>query len=762
MPDEFYAKSRTADGSKETVGSHLLKVAEAAAEFAKPIQAEDMARLAGILHDFGKYGTPFQKVLDGEASRIDHAGPGAALLNGGSPKYIPCIEVINGHHGGLVSRSAACGTLERIAKAQGPGQVANFDKQCSVPNEYGETLQTLLERLQKDIPDFKETYLIPVKNRLYSSGRDGDSTLVQMLMTRMLYSCLVDADYSCSAAVGDESYFARSSGGYLDAGRAEDALDVYMGEIREKSVATSDVDEVRNELYRDCTVAGDTKDWLMTVTAPTGAGKTLALLKLALRKCRTLGLSRIIVVLPFLSIADQTEKEYRNIIPDLIIDHSQSNLSEEQRELAARWDAPCIITTSVQFFESLFADKGPACRKLHNIANSVVIFDEAQTLPDDITEPTIEAILALCEKCRVSMILSTATQPAFECLNKQWKPAEVVKDIPSMYQRMTRVETEWRVDTETPLAQIAAELDESRQCCSITNLKTHALKIYREWGQERDDAFLLSTALCPAHRRKTLDEIRYRLEHGLPCKVSSTQCIEAGVSVDFPVVYRALAPLSSISQAAGRCNRHGRLNKSGQLGKFVVFIPCDTDEGERRTRVYPNAWYQNAAIISKGVLMSMKGALDINDPDAIHEYFCRLFASHEVNRDLDKAIRDKDYAEVAKSYRLIANGGAEVIVPFDDGKGTYDRIKSEFASNGEGIVSPKLLATAAGITVSTYARLEDIECVCEPIMVWNPRLREAIFSEKYIVRTGQESCYDVKTGLEILNEKPSSGSLLLS
>lgn len=755
---EYYAKTANSDGYQETVKAHLEKVSNLAAEYGKPIGAEDAARLSGILHDFGKYSTTFQKVLTKEASRIDHAGPGAAFLNnirGKAAKYTPCIEVINGHHGGLVCK-ARIGILDSLVGAK-PGDIyTNFDKKCSLPNEDGETIATQVTRFLEDFPDFVENYLLHVKQGIYDSQTD--SLVVQMLMTRMLYSCLVDADYSASAEVDDASYFAYASGDRLNAREAEAALDSYMEIIRAGSKADPIVDAVRNELFQNCADAGSTTDWLMTVTAPTGAGKTLALLKLALRKCQTLGLSRIIVVLPFLSIAEQTEDECRKIIPNLITDHSQTVMAEEQRELASRWDAPCVITTSVKFFESLFAKDGPPCRKLHNIANSVVIFDEAQTLPSEITKPTIEAIMTLCERCRVSMVLSTATQPAFEYLDPKWKPTEVVRDIPSMYQRMTRVKTEWRVDTPTPLVDIAAEMEEASQSCCITNLKAHALKVFNGLN-DAEGSYLMSTALCPAHRREILKAVRKRLDEGEPCHVSATQCIEAGVSIDFPVMYRALAPLSSISQAAGRCNRHGTL---GHLGKFVVFKPVDTDGDKEFQRIYPSEWYQNASMVTKGELMEYGNYIDINDPAIIHEYFRRLFASHKDDRKLMNAIELKDYAEVAKRYKLIRSGGYEIIVPYcatDEAKKAYTDVK-EAMIGGDGVVSPKLLKGTTGITVATFASEEDIAQVCEPIYVWNPRLKEAVPSGKYILLTGAEYCYNERTGLEIPQSASLSGTLM--
>ena len=744
----YWAKSENADGTHETVKSHLQKVSSLANEYAANLNASELAEFCGLLHDVGKYGELFQKVLEGMETHIDHAAPGAAIINlltNGKPqlKFRSCIEAVNGHHGGLKSYAQIKSVLMEISGDN--TSVVNGDKKCSVPNEYKETIKTIFERFVYDFPEFSQNVKGKYQKSSYMSSVQADDNVAYMLLTRMLYSCLVDADYSASASVNDKEYMNTYSGNPLDVDEAEKKLDAYVESIKKASDADSVVNAVRDELYQNCKDGGDSDKWLMTVTAPTGAGKTLALMKLALRKCRKLGLSRIIIVLPFLSVADQTEEEYRKIIPDLIVDHSQSKLKEDQRELAARWDAPCIITTSVKFFESLFSCNGPACRKLHNISNSVVVFDEAQTLPFSVTRSTIESMMALCKYCRTAMVLSTATQPTFEFLNPNWKPDEVVKDVHAMYERMKRVNIEWRIKEETPLVNIADESRDKEQCLVVSNIKSHAVKIFESWGEE-SGTYLFTTALCPAHRKNILSEIKTRLNEGLPCKVSSTQCIEAGVSIDFPNVYRALAPLTSISQTAGRCNRHGKF----KTGEMMVYVPCDEDETGEAKRIYPDNWYHYSAITAKGLMMSHASFVDINDPDIIREYYRRLFATSDFGEDksLSKAIEQNDYESVEKTYKIISSEGYEVIVPYDDEHGTYEKVKQAFI-DGKGIVDKALLTETAGITVSTYARADDLLSVCEPVNIWNPRLKEATFSGKYILRTGEEACYDSKKGLQI-------------
>ena len=253
---------------------------------------------------------------------------------------------------------------------------------------------------------------------------------------------------------------------------------------------------------------------------------------------------------------EQSEKEYCKIVPNILVDHSQKNLPKEIRELASRWDAPMIITTSVKFFESLFADKPGDCRKLHSIANSVVVFDEARSLPTELAPATVKAVNALCKRYNCSMVFSTATQPSFDALpDTEWKPVEIIPENKKLYDQMRRVHVEWRLykngerlnNRRTSLEQIADEMASETSVCTIVNLRRHARKLFDELKGRCDsdeEVFLLTTDLCPAHRLAVVEEIKERLksEPQKPCRVVATQCIEAGVDLDFNVMYRALEP----------------------------------------------------------------------------------------------------------------------------------------------------------------------------------------------------------------------------
>ena len=402
----FYAKSANSKHDWITNQEHLTRVRDQARRFGLEIGMPEEAELAGIFHDFGKYGQLFQDLLKGKVHNIDHAFAGAAFLYGIKKlwekrklrvwqNYVPILEAIQGHHDGLVSLDALSDALERTL-AEEKADCCPSGKRPSLSGR--DQYQAAAQAFQRDFPDFR---FPKIKNReVLASERTAD-----MLDTRMLFSCLVDADYSISASDDEPDYLQRSSGEKLDARGALERLEAYLAEIRKESTADSGLNALRNQVYEACGWAGDMPVGLYPLTAPTGVGKTLAMLHFALHQCQENKLRRIIVVLPFLSLAEQTEKEYRHIFQDILVDHSQSKLSDEQRDFAARWDAPIIITTSVRFFESLFSDNPGDCRKLHNIAGSVILFDEAQSLPAELAAPTVEAVQALCRKycCTVTL-----------------------------------------------------------------------------------------------------------------------------------------------------------------------------------------------------------------------------------------------------------------------------------------------------------------------------------------------------------------------
>lgn len=722
----YYAKSADEQGNRLTNQTHLREVADLAQSYGTEVNMPETARFSGLLHDFGKYSQSFQRVLQGTAANIDHAICAAAYLYyrkkvEKKAAYQRMATVMAAHHSALRAYEAMKPELREIVSGEGMG-ICGTGKRAALLGrvEYHAAESAFLQ----DFPDFcfraRENF-------------PNDSQGEKMLRIRMLFSCLVDADYTVSSRQeipeSEELRPAQLLGTLYD----------HMERIRRGSSSEKGLNQVRDQVFQLCGEAGQKPPGLFTLTAPTGVGKTLALLHFALRHCAAHGKRRIILVLPFLTLTEQSQREYKKMGLQILEDHSQSRLSEEERKLATRWDSPFIITTSVRFFESLFASHPKDCRKLHNIAQSVILFDEAQSLPTDLVAATAEATAALCKDYGCTVVFSTATQPDFSAHPelKDWHSEEILPGAKQYYAALRRTRVHWRLERTTPLEDIAREMAPKKSVCAIVNLRRHAVRLYealkRECREEeKDSLFFLTTDLCPAHRSEIIDTIKARLQAHLPCRVVATQCIEAGVDLDFQDMYRALAPLEAIIQAAGRCNRNGTAPGGGVV---TVFIPEDD------RNIYPGAAYQRGAVTVKH--MWADDMLDIHDPETIAEYYRRLFRDIKDKKELRKAIAAEDYATVEQEYKLIKKQGVQVIIPYD--QALFKNIRQQAETEG---VTPALIKAAAPITVSSFHE-ELVRQHCEQIP-W--RRRGAGAPEKsdfYLLTTGHEGRYQPDMGLQL-------------
>jgi CRISPR-associated helicase Cas3 len=479
-----------------------------------------------------------------------------------------------------------------------------------------------------------------------------------MLDVRMLFSALVDADFIETEAhfnaTPDGSKGYREPGPSLQADKVFPLLVSYLGQLAANSCASPEVNRLRRDLLAACLEAATLPQGLFTLTAPTGAGKTLSMLAFALRHALEHGLRRIVTVIPYLSIIEQTVREYHKVFAlhfsakyaeqYVLEDHSlagtregdrirrgepdtQTEAEEKRRYLAENWDAPIIVTTSVQFFESLFANRPSACRKLHRLARSVILFDEVQTFPVQLAVPSLATLSRLVERYGATVVFATATQPAFAHLDefvrnycvRGWQPQEIAKPDLRLFERGRRTRVAWpRLEKKTSWAELADQLSQHGQALCVVNLKRHAIQLFDELKRlQLDGLFHLSTNMCPAHRGVVLDEVRQRLAKGMSCHLISTQCVEAGVDVDFPVVFRALGPLDAVAQAAGRCNRNGR----AETGIVHVFLPK-----EEEASAYPDGTYRQAASVCR-LFLSKYGAprMDIHVPELFEEYYRELY-----------------------------------------------------------------------------------------------------------------------------------------
>lgn len=706
----YYAHSANDIGNWHPLAAHLSSVAHLAKAFASESAWRDEAHLAGLLHDLGKYADRFQRRLHGEESGLDHWSQGASLAL--TNRAVGAALAIQGHHIGL--QRGDKDALKRLhptalTNAVLPGlRLSDAD------------LDALTARATADGLQFEAPTTLCMQG--------WHQAVASMLDVRLLFSCLTDADFLDTEAHfnGDKNgKQARVGGPTLDPAAALAALDCFMADsIRKGNLATDDVRATREALWRACGDAATAAPGTFTLTAPTGSGKTLAMLRFALEHARQHGLRRIVLAVPFLTVVEQTAAIYRQIFAgfpaNFVLEHhslagfgeesdredAEGGASRQRRLLAENWDAPIVLTTNVQLLESLFSNRPSACRKLHRLLRSVVIFDEAQSLPATLTVPTLAALSHLASQYKSSVVFATATQPAFDTLSDAvskhavagWKPTEIVTGHAELFKKLKRVDVEWRA-AKSSWHALSEALKRQPQALVVCNLKRHALALLKALQENgADGVFHLSTNLCAEHRRAVLDRVHRRLASGQVCRLISTQCVEAGVDVDFPVVYRAFGPLDAVAQAAGRCNREGRLNAQGEYGRVIVFEPEDTGEARHQ---YPTFAYYQAAEVTRALRVE-HGDLDLNDPAIFREYYEKLYDVTNpatLNNELEDAIDARDFVEVARRYRLIDQNAFQLLVPWADRWSEFEALRDEAEHAG---ISTRWMRRAQGLAVSVY------------------------------------------------------------
>jgi len=757
---EYFAHSENSHGYKHLAKEHLSSVSNLAKKFAASARWEDESFLSGKLHDLGKYADLFQKRLRGEESGLDHWSPGIWV----ALEYhaVAAALAIQGHHIGLQSISSL-----RNATA------ANLIERHPLNLRLSDTdINRLKDR-------FAEDGLKASKPNSYAVDpqKGFQNPIASMLDVRMLFSCLTDADFLDTEAHFEGNALGkkyRSSGPTLDIPKALYALEQFMtSKVRNTNQADVLVRDARNSLWNMVVSSAARKPGLFTLTAPTGSGKTLAMLKFALDHAACNDMKRIVLVVPYLSIIEQTATIYRAIFHEfpesfVLEHHSMAGLGSEQskndaeflkehyrRLLAENWDAPIIITTNVQLLESLFSNRPSACRKLHNLMESVIMFDEAQTLPQSLAVPTLGALSHFSKAYRATVLFATATQPAFDALDNAvkkfvpegWCPSEVAPDHARLYDALRRYEVQWPVNGETKnWSTLAEEIQGEEQVLCVVNLKSHTAEILGKI-KVTDAVSHLSTNLCAYHRRVVLDEVRARLKNGDPCRLISTQCVEAGVDVDFPVTYRAMAPLEAIAQAAGRCNREGRLiTETGKrrMGEVRVFEP--SLEGNWR-KLYPTFTYYQATKVTETMLITAGGTgLDLNDPAVFRDYYHRLYdlsKPEAKNQELTDAFSAIDFFRVAQEYRLIDRTTIQVLVPYMPQIDLFEELRQEQDVAG---ISAKWIRRAQGLAVSLFRPRLD-HPAWEVLIPTKLRYGNGVSDEWFILEDRMNEFYDEVLGL---------------
>jgi CRISPR-associated endonuclease/helicase Cas3 len=648
MNNNLYAHTPNADGRWQTLEEHLTNVARLTAWFSSDFAPQELGFILGLLHDIGKASSEFQQYLrkcheakiKGKQEPIhspDHKIPGALIAKDEVKLEFLALPLL-GHHGGLLGREEVKSKLFEAAEA--------FQK-----------TRDLYTRVLKAIIDPKTH----IGTNLPSWISKADAC---ELFVRMLFSALVDADF-----IDTESHW-KPEHATLRA-RSETLFELWESfqknqETLLRNAKDTLVNRCRHEIYLNCIQAADTPQGVFLLTVPTGGGKTRSAMAFALAHALKHNLRRIIVAIPYTSIIDQNAQVYRSIFGDQnvvehhsaidVLESGEYSESELRRLLATEnWDAPIIVTTTVQLFESLFSNKPSRCRKLHNLARSVIVLDEVQTLPMGLLQPILDVLRELVEHYGVTLVLSTATQPALN-QNSRYirgfnRTTEIVTNSSHYFEQLKRVQ--YRVVPQAwDWDRVAEEISQHQQVLCIVNSRKDALEICRR--MDPDALFHLSTLLCPAHRKAIISTIKDRLSNGLPCRVVSTQVVEAGVDLDFPKVFRAFGPLDRVVQAAGRCNREGLL---GHDGEVVLFKPCS----ERA----PTGPYATATKEANYILSDP--TCDLHDPNVFEKYFSRLWQN--VNLDahgIAKLRQGFSYPETAAKFKMIEDDTIPVVVPYDE------------------------------------------------------------------------------------------------
>lgn len=616
----------------QTLKDHLCGTAELAGYFAGRFGKADWGYACGMLHDIGKYSLAFQDKIKNNSNRqVDHstAGAKACFEKGGMYSFMSyCIA---GHHSGLPDY----GISSDLGNAP--------------------TLQGRKRKRIEDCGAYKSEIHIPeIKTLPFDPKNSPDPDFSLSVFIRMLYSCLVDADFL------DTEYFMKEGRTQRETGEEPSVL----LEKLKKHVAgwllnedTETVNGRRTEILRHCFECGHKERGIFQLTVPTGGGKTIASLAFALQHAVENQLDRVIYVIPYTSIIEQNAAVFRKILGEQNVLENHYNVDYESTEelkpmqlASENWDKPVVVTTNVQFFESLFANKSSKSRKLHNIANSVIIFDEAQMLPTDYLKPCIAVMEELAANFRSSIVLCTATQPALSPFFQRKMPVtELCPRVEEQFRFFERV-TFQNIGTISE-DELIEKLQKEEQALCIVNTKKRAQRLYQKMKGE--GVFHLSTAMYPKHRRRVLDKIRRLVKDGKRCILISTSLVEAGVDLDFCTVYRQLAGVDSMIQAAGRCNREGKRAAQDSFAYLFQFEEKEYVPGQ-----------QLQIDVSK---MLLSEGEDISSLHGIEKYFEALY--HFRGESLDKKkifeeFKDKRYnfAKAAKEFKLIEENTLTVFI----------------------------------------------------------------------------------------------------
>lgn len=703
----MYIAHKRDDGSEQLLLEHLMGTAKKASFFAKHFGKSETAFICGLLHDIGKYSDEFQDRIKNDGKLCDHSSAGAKVLKSISPAMGNLLGyVITGHHAGLLN-GGGWGAVSGDGSLQG--------------------------RLKKEVPDFSAYRneitadmfppMISIARQLADSKPldERDQGFSFSFLVRMIFSCLVDADFIDTEEFMNE--------GRVPRGLICDFVGLQDKIIRKTSEFDTirDINKKRREILEQCLGKAEGTQGVYKLSVPTGSGKTISSMAFALKHIRhNPSLRRIIYVIPFMSIIEQNAKVFSDILGERYVLEHHSNYDFDQNDeqnynikklSAENWDIPIVVTTNVQFFESIYGNRSSKLRKLHNMANSVIILDEVQMLPVEYLIPCAKALEELVNNYNCSVVLCSATQPEVErFMSEKIKVKEICSNIAEMYEFFNKTKVKF-IGNKTA-DELVSRLQGLDQCLLIVNTKNQARKIYEKlekaYGQE--GIFHLSTYMCPAHRFEKIEEIRKRLDDKAKCIVVSTSLIEAGVDIDFPVVYRAMCGLDSIIQAAGRCNRERR----NDLAYVYVFDFTDAEYEISKSTPFGNYLSQRQSITE---IVSSKYE-DVTRPEAIKEYFDILFNNASVS-ELDKKHIVKrlnegfdktspmdfnfDFEDIARDFKMIEDNDYSVIVKYnDDAKSKINELVYGYYTRDK---LRSVQKYTVNLSVHEYNKLRDIKAI---------------------------------------------------
>ena len=732
---EYYAHISNS-GTRELLIDHLNFVADFAQENGQSFHSGGICRQLGLLHDIGKCSQKFQDVLNGKEKHQDHAVVAGFLYADimKQAKTLPCTLlcfadlVMAAHHSCLYCDLSKTNQQSNIMTAFNPGfyirdgmlpaetLAKKYKGDVRTTTVYDTEGYDIVKKFMEDnhllIDISSDDYIEDFANGQYSLD-------AAMLYVRMLYSALVDADY-CATDMFVNSRLKSDFDKILISTDMMEMFDKYYKNLTANS-KVSGLNTLRKKIYDMCSEKGKIVDTgLFTLTAPTGTGKTLSLMKFALENAITNNKERIIVVLPYLSIIEQNAKVYQDIFgkENVLIDCSNTQLDESSRLMSERWNAPIIVTTSVKFFELLFKSRAVDVRRLHNVANSVVVFDECQTLPSSLLNTTFGALKSLTQYFNTTVLLSTATKPAYEHRGIKDVDGEIidnVDDVFNSYDNMKKFSVTYHHNQKLScddLIDYFYEKKKDNQVLYVFNVVRHAKEMYDTLvgRYNPDDCYLLTSRFTSIDKKMLIQEINDKLKAGKSVYLAATQCIEAGVDFDFESGAREIAPFDSIVQTAGRVCRN-----CDKDGEFLIF----EYENTTSIRDYPSADYKSACDSTSSTI-GLYEHPELYDADFLNRYFRKLY-QYSANYRKDKkalldAIADMNFVEVDKQYKLIENNACMVVVrPLDKTMHSeYDRIMSRIVSNGY-VVTKKDLKDLQPFSISVYGIVSF--CV-SPLYVW--------------------------------------------